>query len=303
METPNQTSAPIAKTAALLLVIALCGIAGISTFYFVREHRQALQLASNNQALTANLGQMQGQLQALQDKLNSLTAPQQTPPAPSETARPSAMGERTMHKKPAHRMVARKQQPRPDDPRWNQVQSQLTDQQKQLAATREQLEKNRAELDGRLDSTRDELNGTISHTRDELNGSIARTHEEVVALQKRGERNYYEFHLDKSKGFQRVGPLNVSLRKVNEKHKRFNLAMIVDDMQVDKKNVNVLEPVWITLADRPQPVQLVVNHVQKDRIDGYVSEPKYKNSELTASSAPQPDKTQEADKTQQVSQR
>jgi len=296
METPNQNSAPIAKTGLLLFVIALCGIAGISTFYFVREHRQALQLASTNEALTANLNQVQGQLQSLTDKLNALTAAQQTPPAPSEpsAARPSAMGERT-HKKPVHRVVvAKKQEPPPDDPRWGQVQSQLTDQQKQLAATREEMEKNRTELDGRLNSTRDELNGTISHTRDELNGSIARTHEEVVALQKRGERNYYEFHLDKSKSFQRVGPLNVSLRKVNEKHKRYNLAMIVDDMQVDKKDVNVLEPVWITLADRPQPVQLVVNKIQKDRIEGYVSEPKYKNSELSASAAPAMDKTQQA---------
>jgi len=291
METPN--SAPIAKTGLLLIVIALCGIAAISTFYFVREHQQALQLASTNQALTANLNQVQGQLQSLTDKLNTLTAAQQTPPAPSEppAARPSAMSERP-HKKLAHRtVVAKKQQPPPDDPRWGQVQSQLTDQQKQLAATREEMEKNRSELDGRLNSTRDELNGTITHTRDELNGSIARTHEEVVALQKRGERNYYEFHLDKSKSFQRVGPLSVSLRKVNEKHKRYNLALIVDDMQVDKKNINVLEPVWITMEDRPQPLQLVVNKIQKERIEGYVSEPRYKNSELTASAAPAADKT------------
>jgi hypothetical protein len=286
METPNQNPAPAVKTAMLLLVIALCGIAGISTFYFVREHRQALQLASTNQALSSNLDQVQGQLKSLTDRFNALTAEPQTRPAQAGpgTARPSAMGERP-HKKPVHRAaIAHKRQPPPDDPRWGQVQSQITDQQKQLAATREEMEKNRAQMDGRLNSTRDELNGTISHTRDELNGSIARTHEEVVALQKRGERNYYEFHLDKSKSFQRVGPLSVSLRKVNEKHKRFNLALIVDDMTVDKKNVNVLEPVWITLADRPQPVQLVVNRVQKDRIEGYVSEPKYKNSELTAQS-------------------
>jgi hypothetical protein len=36
-----------------------------------------------------------------------------------------------------------------------------------------------------------------------------------------------------------------------------------------------------------------VNRVQKDRIEGYVSEPKYKNSELTASTAPATDKTQQ----------
>jgi len=288
METPNQPAAPIARTGVMLLLIALCGIAGISTFYFVREHRQSQQLATSNQALTANLNQVQGQLQALTDKLNALSAAQTVPATHSTPAvvnepaspRPSAMGAR-MHKKPVHRTVARKAPA--DDPRWNQVQGQLTDQQKQLASTREEMEKSRAELDGRLNSTRDELNGSITHTRDELNSSIARTHDDVVVLQKRGERNYYEFRLDKSKTFQRVGPISVSLRKVNLKHKNYNMALMVDDVELDKKNVNMLEPVWITLSDRPQPVELVVNQVHKDQITGYLSEPKYKKSELSAS--------------------
>jgi hypothetical protein len=287
METPNQPAAPIARTAVMLLLIALCCVAGISTFYFVREHRQSQQLATTNQALTANMNQMQGQLQALTDKLTTLSAAQ---PAPAERAvpatvsepaptRPSAMGAR-VHKRPVHRTAARK--PPVDDPRWGQVQGQLTEQQKQLASTREDLEKSRAEMDGRLNSTRDELNGSITHTRDELNSSIARTHDEVVLLQKRGDRNFYEFHLDKSKTFQRVGPISVSLRKVNLKHKNYNLALMVDDNQLDKKNVNMLEPVWITLSDRPQPVELVVNQVRKDQISGYISEPKYRKSELSA---------------------
>jgi len=295
METPNQNAAPIARTGVMLLLIALCGIAGISTFYFVKEHKQSKQLATDNQALTANLTQVQGQLQALTEKLNVLSAAQSVPATQSVPAavtepaspQPSAMVNR-VHRKPVHRVVA--QQPPPDDPRWSQVQGQLSDQQKQLAMTREEMEKNRAELDGRLSSTRDELNGTITHTRDELNSSIARTHDEVVVLQKRGERNYYEFHLDKSKTFQRVGPVSVSLRKVNLKHKNYNLALMVDDNQLDKKNVNMFEPVWITLPDRLQPVELVVNQVGKDEITGYVSEPKYKKSELSASAAPVPDK-------------
>ena len=72
METPNQNAAAIARTGVMLLLIALCGIAGISTFYFVREHRQSQQLATSNQALIANLNQMQGQLQALLGLLDGL---------------------------------------------------------------------------------------------------------------------------------------------------------------------------------------------------------------------------------------
>jgi len=75
------------------------------------------------------------------------------------------------------------------------------------------------------------------------------------------------------------------LRKVNLKHKSYNLAMMVDDAQLEKKNVNLYEPIWITFADRPQPLELVVNRVQKDLVVGYLSEPKYKKSELSATSA------------------
>jgi hypothetical protein len=80
----------------------------------------------------------------------------------------------------------------------------------------------------------------------------------------------------------RVGPLSISLRGANAKHKTYDLAMMVDDNALSKNHINLYEPVWITLGDRPQPVQLVVNHVEKNEIEGYVSEPKYRKSELLA---------------------
>ena len=224
---------------------------------------------------------MQSQLQTLSEKLNTLAV---APPAATqaETApvtRPRA-SVRTQRKAVSHRVAARR---RPvDDPRWNQIRSQLTDQQKELANTREQVEKTRSDLEGRLSSTKDELNG-----------SIARTHEELVALEKRGQRNYYEFSLDKTKRFQRVGPVSLSLRKVNFKRKSYNLALMVDDFELNKKNVNLYEPVWITLTDRPQPLELVVNRIDKDHIKGYLSEPKFKKSELAATTKAAPEKTQE----------
>jgi hypothetical protein len=66
------------------------------------------------------------------------------------------------------------------------------------------------------------------------------------------------------------------------------MVMMVDDFQLNKNNVNLYEPVWITLSDRPQPLEMVVNSIHKDQIQGYISEPKYKKSELAASTAPAP---------------
>jgi hypothetical protein len=104
----------------------------------------------------------------------------------------------------------------------------------------------------------------------------------LVALQKRGERNYYEFHLTRSKAFDRVGPLRLSLRKADIKHKRFDVMMLVDDNELQKKGVNLYETLWLNLADRLQPLEVVVNQISKDHVAGYVSEPKYKRSELSA---------------------
>ncbi len=261
----------------IVVVAVLCCAVAFGGFYLVREHKQAQDLAANNLKLTAALGQVQSQLAAVSDKLSALNA---APPQPAPSARPSAMPERT-HAKAKRRMTARRAS---EDPRWKQVRSDLAEQQKQLASTREDLAKTRSDLEGNLNLTRDALNGSIAHTNDQ----VARTHDELVSLQKRGERNYFEFTLDKSKKFQRVGPISVSLRKVNFKRKHYNMIMMVDDFQLNKNNVNLYEPVWITLSDRPQPLELVVNSIHKDQIQGYISEPKYRKSELAANTANPP---------------
>ena len=149
------------------------------------------------------------------------------------------------------------------------MENRLSDYEKSIAGTKQAVEDTRTELEGKLNSTKDELGG-----------SIARTHEELVAMQKRGERNYNEFTLDKSKDFRKVGPVSLGLRKADTKHKRYNLELIVDDVTLEKKNVSLYEPVYLTLSDRPQPMEVVVNQISKNEIRGYVSQPKYRKSEL-----------------------
>jgi hypothetical protein len=61
--------------------------------------------------------------------------------------------------------------------------------------------------------------------------------------------------------------------------------MIVDDNRLSKKNVNLYEPIWIHTENESQPVQIVVNKVEKNLVHGYVSAPKYKPSELAVSSS------------------
>jgi hypothetical protein len=266
-----------------LMAAAFVVFIALGLVYLSHERAQVKELAGTNQALNASLAQMKAQFQSqidgLTEQLREKAAATRIESAPPSASNGTRAQIRTQPRRAATPAV---------DPRIAQLQSKLADQQKELSSTREDLNQTRQDLQGRLDSTRDQLTGSLSSTRDELNGSIAHSHDEIVALQRRGERNYYEFQITRSKDFHRVGPVSLSVRKVNTKRKNYDLAMFVNDNQMQKKSVNLFETVWINLEDRPQPVELVVNQISKDQIQGYVSEPKYKRSELgdTASVAP-----------------
>ena len=242
--------------AAVAVVVILA--AGISIAYIFHQQSLVRQLSAHDEEMNATVSQLRSQSDALTAKLNDMIAAQQ---AAANAAQTSANKAST--KKPAV------------DKRYKQLQAQLDDEKKQLNETRDEVAK-----------TRTDLEGSVSSTRDELNGSIARTHEELVVLAKRGERSYFEFDLTKSKQFQRVGPITLSLRRVDAKHKNYDLQMVVDDNQLSKKRVNLYEPVWIHAENESQPVQVVVNRIEKNGVHGYVSAPKYKNSELANSLTP-----------------
>jgi hypothetical protein len=260
--------------ATLPVLAACCGLAaavGLSLWTVERNHARDLDRDRAQTALALN--QAKAEIQDLTNRLNAIAEKTAAEPVPVPTPMraPAAPG-RTV----AQLTNKKSARPIPGDPRLDRLQGQLTEVQKELVSTRDELAKNKEELDGRINSARDDLNG-----------SIAKTHDDVVALQRRGEQNIYEFKLTKSKEMQRVGALRISLRSTNVKHRTYDLAMIVEDNPLNKKHVNLYEPVWITLSDRPQPVQLVVNRVAKDVIEGYVSEPKYKKSDL-AGNSPRP---------------
>lgn len=264
----KQSPAPGGNRWLVAAFLAMLIVAGVAFGYGYRQQLLVGHLTAQQSVANSTINDMQGQLNTLTAKLNDMTAAQQAAAAAAQ-AKASAVHANTPGVKSAgaKRVTA-------ESKRLKEFQTRLDDQQKQLKDTQDQVAKNRTDLEGNLSSTRDELNG-----------SIAKTHEELVALAKRGERSYFEFDLTKSKEFQRVGPLTLSLRKADTKHKSYELQMIVDDNKLTKKNVNLYEPIWIHTENDSQPVQVVVNRVEKNLIHGYVSAPKYKASELAASSS------------------
>ena len=259
----------------VIAIVVLLGVAGVALGYGYRQQMLVGHLTAQQTVADSTISQMQGQLSAVTSKLNDMTAAQAQQQAQAQAQAQADAA------KPADKKASAANAPHTGarratttDKRYKQLQSQLAEQQKQLKDTQDLVAKNRADLEG-----------NISSTRDELNGSIAKTHDELVVLQKRGERNYTEFDLMKAKQFQRIGPITLSLRKADTKHKNYDIEMIVDDNQMSKKKVNLYEPIWIHTENESQPVQIVVNRIEKNLIHGYVSAPKYRPSELATSGA------------------
>ena len=264
-DSPIQTFAPVMKRFAPYVVAVVVGGAGLG--YAVHEHHAAQSLAAQNEQITASLQTTHSQMDDLAAKVNALAAEPKPAPAPLPAPAPVATKR--------HAAIPRSHAV---DRRYNKLQSELDAQGKKI----------------------DETQSNLDNTRTELTGSIARTHDELVVLEKKGERSYFEFDIQKSKQFQREGPLGIRLKKANTKHAYADLELMVDDRDLTQKHVNVFQPVTYYKSDSQQPLEIVINDITKDHIHGYVSAPKYSQSELAALSTANTDTATAASNTAQA---
>jgi hypothetical protein len=95
-------------------------------------------------------------------------------------------------------------------------------------------------------------------------------------LRRRGDRNYYEFTLQRSKNAQRVGPVQMTLNKTDPKKAKYTLTVVADDKTIEKKDKTSGEPVqfYVKGSARMAPYEIVVFDVGKNQITGYLATPK-----------------------------
>jgi len=130
-----------------------------------------------------------------------------------------------------------------------------------------------------LESTKANLN----LARGEFGTLIAKNHDEIEELRRLGERDYYEFAIERKNQREKVGDLMVELHGVNTKRNVYSVALYVDDARYDKKNRSVNEPIYFFTHGTRAPVDFVVNQVGKDKISGYLSVPKVNATHAQAS--------------------
>jgi hypothetical protein len=66
----------------------------------------------------------------------------------------------------------------------------------------------------------------------------------------------------------------IRLTGADVKRHKFNMILVVDDLQIEKKDKTLLEPVQFYRKGSRQLQEIVVFTVAKDRIAGYLSMPK-----------------------------
>jgi hypothetical protein len=143
---------------------------------------------------------------------------------------------------------------------------------------------------GDLDTAKNDLNSgltankrEISDVREQLTSQIARNAQEVAALRRLGERDYYEFDIRNTKDQARVAAIRLQLNKADVKGRKYDVTLLVDDNKVQKKGQFINEPVTFLVGKDRIRYELVVNMIDKNRIQGYVSTPKANSSSASAS--------------------
>lgn len=122
------------------------------------------------------------------------------------------------------------------------------------------------------------VRGDLTNT----NSVIARNHDELVELEHRGDRNYYEFTLNKGQK-KAVGTVSLELKKTDAKKSRFTLDILSDDKTYEKKDRNLNEPLQFYSGKSPALFEIVVNSIgNKNQISGYLSTPKGAPAPVTA---------------------
>jgi small-conductance mechanosensitive channel len=130
-----------------------------------------------------------------------------------------------------------------------------------------------------LDATKQNL----QMARDQFGNLIARNHDEIAELRRLGERDIFEFTVDKKNEKKHVGDLTVELRSTNTKKQLFTMYLFVDDKRFEKNNRSVDEPIYFYTHEYQVPLEMVINQVGKNKVTGYLSVPKAAAPAPTAS--------------------
>src|SRR5208282_2051306 len=168
------------------------------------------------------------------------------------------------------------------------TQAELADARSRAEGIRKQQAASDQRLSQEISAAQKESEAKIGAVATDVTGAkkdIEATKSDLEATKRRGDRNYYEFTLQKAKTAQRVGPVQLALNKTDPKKSKYTITVLVDDKSIEKKDKTAGEPVqfYVKGSARLFPYEIVVFDVGKNQLTGYLATPKD-----TGASAPAP---------------
>ena len=259
------------KFLLIFLVLAALIVGEIYTIKKTNSMREALeaqQTQTSKQLRAEFRDQLTGRLTAM-ERRNAQQMDALNDELDAAAKRVGATGGELKH---ARAMVAQLQNEQRKQAEQLQAELAQKADQQQMGALNQDVSAQRTDLDNTkkaLDSVRSDL----GMARSEMGTLIARNHDDIEQLRKLGERDYFEFTVQR-KSPVRVGGVGLTLTKTNVKRHRFNLDLLADDVHVEKKDRTINEPIFFYVNGSKKPYELVVNEVKPDQVKGYLSTPK-----------------------------
>jgi cell division protein FtsB len=267
---------------AVLFGIVIAGLAVLAYAHYSVQTRMSQELAKQqdqNKILSAQLDQANSRIADLKSQVEITT--QRMGLTQSELAKAKSRAE-DIRKEQQASDKALTAQLKESEEKIGAVATEVGSTKKDVEATKSDLEATK----GKLERSMGDMNV--------MSGLIARNRDDLEELRRRGDRNYYEFTLQKSKAAQRVGPVQVFLGRTDPKKSKYTITVIADDKTIEKKDKTSGEPVqfYVKGSSRMAPYEIVVFDVAKNQITGYLATPKDAGAApapaATNTSAPKP---------------
>jgi cell division protein FtsB len=253
---------------AILFGLVIAAVAVLGYFSYAQQTRMNQDLGKQqdqNRILSAQLDQANSRIADLKSQVEITT--QRMGLTQSELAQAKSRAEtiRKEQKESDQKLTAQiGQVQKESEEKIGAVATDLGGAKKDIETTRNDLEATKGKLDRSMGDM-NVMSGLIAHNRDDLE-----------ELRRRGDRNYYEFTVKKSKFAQRVGPVQVSLNRTDPKKSKYTITVVADDKTIEKRDKTSGEPVqfYVKGSSRLAPYEIVVFDVGKNQITGYLATPK-----------------------------
>ncbi len=259
---PHRNPTLLMGVAATALVLAFCGLGwSYSLSKRLTRQEQALDQANDdNSHLQIELRETNARLRVTTDQLGeSLGLTQKQLEARTQEVMEHAKADSARlaaQQKTASRQIS-------------EVSTQVSDVRTDVGGVKTDVAKAKSDLANAVNQLTSMQGDVSGHT-----SLIARNRDELEILKHKGDRNFYEFSLNKGDR-KPVSTVSVELKKADHKKSRFTLVIYSDDLKVEKKDRNINEPLQFYTGRERLLYEIVVNSIsEKNQVAGYISTPK-----------------------------